>query len=83
MTFFELFHLVENDSTATKYNMTEAALETAVDDALKKADFNYDGMISWQEYVYSLGREKTEESSEEHAAAGAPKQNDDIENNKI
>lgn len=44
--------------------MTEAALEIAVDDALKKADFNYDGMISWQEYMYSLAKPHTDKSDE-------------------
>lgn len=34
--------------------MTEAALEVAVDKALAKADYNLDGLISWQEYHYSL-----------------------------
>lgn len=45
--------------------MTEAALEIAVDDALKKADFNYDGMISWQEYMYSLAKPHGAENSDE------------------
>lgn len=50
--------------------MTIEALEIAVDDAMRKADFNYDGMISWQEYVYSLGKNPTVDSgsSEEQAA---------------
>lgn len=52
MTFFRT--IGEQDSTATQYNMTIEALEIAVDDAIKKADFNWDGMISWQEYNYAL-----------------------------
>lgn len=57
-------HLEEHDSAAAQHNMTIEALEIAVDDALKKADFNWDGMISWREYVYSLSI--TDTSSEEH-----------------
>lgn len=30
-------------------------LEDSVDKALTKADYNWDGYISWDEYVYSLG----------------------------
>lgn len=57
-------HLDEHGSAAEQHNMTNEALEIAVDDALKKADFNWDGMISWQEYVYSLSI--IDNSSEEH-----------------
>lgn len=35
--------------------MTDAILEDSVDKALNKADYNWDGYISWDEYVYSLG----------------------------
>lgn len=49
--------------------MSNDALEASVDDALKKADFNYDGMISWQEYVYSLSENALKDSSEEHVVA--------------
>lgn len=76
MTFLEFNihaqNIGEQESTATQYNMTMGALEIAVDDALKKADFNYDGMISWQEYVYSLSNINNDESSEEHGAPNAP-----------
>lgn len=34
--------------------MSEDALEQSVDKALAKADYNYDGYISWDEYIYSL-----------------------------
>lgn len=30
-------------------------LEESVDKALLKADYNWDGLISWNEYVYSMG----------------------------
>lgn len=30
-------------------------LEESIDKALTKADYNWDGFISWDEYVYSLG----------------------------
>lgn len=65
--------------------MTIDALEIAVDDALKKADFNYDGMISWQEYVYSLAQTPTVDSSssEEIPALNEPAKNNEIEDNKI
>lgn len=80
MTFLELnFHapnIGEQESTAKEYNMTMEGLEIAVDDALKKADFNYDGMISWQEYVYSLSSINDDGSSEEHGAPSAPSQVD-------
>lgn len=35
--------------------LTDTLLEDSVDNALKKADYNWDGYISWDEYVYSLG----------------------------
>lgn len=34
--------------------MTDEGFEESIDSALAKADFNYDGAISWEEYMYSL-----------------------------
>lgn len=38
----------------TQYNLTMEAMEISVDGALKRADFNVDGFISWDEYMHSL-----------------------------
>lgn len=54
-------YVAEQESTATQYNMTTDALEIAVDDALGRADFNWDGMISWEEYGYSLAHNNVPE----------------------
>lgn len=32
----------------------EKSLEASVDAALEKADYNFDGFISWEEYKYSM-----------------------------
>lgn len=34
--------------------MDEKSLEASVDAALAKADYNFDGYISWEEYKYSM-----------------------------
>lgn len=34
--------------------LTIEAMEQSVDTALAKADYNNDGMIAWDEYIYSL-----------------------------
>lgn len=49
-----------DDANATRPHLTEAELEDAVDKALKKADYNWDGRISWDEYVYSLGEKEVQ-----------------------
>lgn len=46
----------ETNSTTTQ--LSEAELEDAADKALKKADYNWDGFITWDEYVYSLGEKE-------------------------
>lgn len=43
------------ESEAQKLHLTEELLIDSVDKALAKADYNWDGYISWDEYVYSLG----------------------------
>lgn len=41
-------------------------LEESVDKALSKADYNWDGYISWDEYVYSMGDKEVEHHVKEH-----------------
>lgn len=47
--------LVHDGSNDTKPHLTEEELETSIDGAMKKADYNWDGFISWDEYLYSMG----------------------------
>lgn len=49
---------MNEESHAQQEHLTEKILEDSVDQALKKADYNWDGYISWDEYVYSLGNEE-------------------------
>lgn len=35
-------------------HIDEKSLEASVDAALQKADYNFDGYISWEEYKYSM-----------------------------
>lgn len=66
------FHTAEQESTAQQYNMTSDALEIAIDEALRKADTNWNGMISWEEYVYSLAHNN--DGPEEHVVPTEPQQ---------
>lgn len=52
--------------------MTSDALEIAIDEALRKADTNWNGMISWEEYVYSLAHNN--DGPEEHVVPTEPQQ---------
>lgn len=53
---YNIWHFIAGeDSEATKNQLTEQILEESCDKALNKADYNWDGYISWDEYVYSLG----------------------------
>lgn len=56
--------------------MTEAALEEAVDKALGKADYDLDGMVSWEEYHYSLY-----DKDSDHQTAEADNRHRDVEKN--
>lgn len=35
--------------------MNETSLESSVDSALAKADYDWDGYITWDEYIFSMG----------------------------
>lgn len=39
----------------------------SVDKALAKADYDWDGYISWDEYVFSLGDQEVQHHVKEHA----------------
>lgn len=54
------------DSDAQKVHLTEQVLEESIDKALAKADYNWDGYISWDEYVYSLGDNEVSEHVREY-----------------
>lgn len=47
--------IADQASQAEVEHLTEQLLEESIDKALAKADYNWDGYISWNEYVYSLG----------------------------
>lgn len=49
-----------------KPHLSEESLEDSVDKALNKADYNWDGFISWDEYVYSMGDKEVEHHIKEH-----------------
>lgn len=36
-------------------HMNDTVLEESIDAALLKADYDWDGYISWDEYIYSMG----------------------------
>lgn len=70
-------NFVANDeSQAQSYNLTEALLEESVDKALAKADYNWDGFISWDEYVYSLGDKEVHNHMKEY-------ETHEVDHNKI
>lgn len=39
---------------ANETDIDEGSLEASVDAALARADYNFDGYISWEEYKYSI-----------------------------
>lgn len=54
------------ESEAQKLHLTEELLMDSIDKALAKADYNWDGYISWDEYVYSLGDKEVSQHVQEH-----------------
>lgn len=67
--------IAHDESQASKYHLTEQMLEESTDRALAKADFDWDGYISWDEYVYSLGdKEVAEHIKHEQETHGAMNQ---------
>lgn len=47
--------IADQENQAQQTHLTEEMLEDSVNQALAKADYDWDGYISWNEYVYSLG----------------------------
>lgn len=45
-------NIEEGESMAQKQNLGMDEIEASVDQLLAKSDRNFDGMISWEEYIY-------------------------------
>lgn len=54
------------DSTAEHFHLNETQLERSVDAALAKSDYDYDGYITWDEYIYSMGDPDSEHHKTEY-----------------
>lgn len=49
-------HFIVNEGKGEEFQViSEDILMDSVDKALTKADYDWDGYISWDEYVFSLG----------------------------
>ncbi|XP_055323558.1 uncharacterized protein DDB_G0283357 isoform X9 [Sitodiplosis mosellana] len=62
-----LIHWHANEgSEAQAQHLTDEMLADSVDKALTKADYDWDGYISWDEYVYSLGDKEVQHHVKEY-----------------
>lgn len=64
--FCKHYFIANDEKDAANNHLTEEALEESVDKALTKADYNWDGYISWDEYVYSMGDKEVEHHVKEY-----------------